>query len=236
MMVFFCVLFKISMAHTPVIKSYWIIRNVGQGLWVTRVENSRCIHYDFGGERIKLIQLTRRFRADCQFKKNILNLSHPDYDHYSFKNMIVSQSKNVCWNTLPHGGFFLKGSTPFCDKENSHVLFYTKAEKAKNNNSVVMHHFPFLLPGDSTIKMEKSWARTKKFQSSNYKYLILGHHGSLTSTGNFLISRLKPIKLAIASSRYLKYKHPHPSLVQRLKKNKIPLISTEDWGNLVFID
>lgn len=87
-----------------------------------------------------------------------------------------------------------------------------------------------LLTGDSTKIQEKIWPK-KLFIS--YNYLTLGHHGSRTSTSAELLNSLKNLKQAIVQARYKKYKPSHYSVVYRLKDYKVPLLKTEDWGNIL---
>lgn len=104
--------------------------------------------------------------------------------------------------------------------------------KTTNDASKVFIVNNVLIPGDSSTKSEKSWAFNL---NSKVKYLILGHHGSRTSTSDLLLSHLPSLKLAIASARYARYKHPHLETIERLKRFKVPLLKTEDWGNIHII-
>lgn len=65
------------------------------------------------------------------------------------------------------------------------------------------------------------------------RVLALGHHGSRTSTSKDLLKELPNLKLAIASARKRRYGHPHRETVEALGKFKVPILSTEDWGNIV---
>ena len=64
------------------------------------------------------------------------------------------------------------------------------------------------------------------------QYLLLGHHGSRTSTSEQLLVGLPHLKLAIASSRHRRFGHPHLETQLRLKSHHVPLITTEDWVNI----
>jgi competence protein ComEC len=63
--------------------------------------------------------------------------------------------------------------------------------------------------------------------------LILGHHGSQTSSSQAFLTQARP-GLAIASARRARYGHPHRKVVSRLRQKKIPTLTTEDWGSLFF--
>jgi competence protein ComEC len=105
--------------------------------------------------------------------------------------------------------------------------------KSSNDKSQVLGWEDFLVPGDSTMKAERIWSREFKLQ--HFKYLLLGHHGSQSSTSEALLKRLTSLKLAIASARFAKYGHPHRKVKERLKNHGVSLISTEQWGT-VFIE
>jgi competence protein ComEC len=89
-----------------------------------------------------------------------------------------------------------------------------------------------LIPGDSTAPQEKIWSYHGNMQKTGF--LLLGHHGSRTSTSEELLSQLPHLKVAIASARFARYGHPHLEVVRRLKKYHVALLKTEDWGNLWF--
>lgn len=63
--------------------------------------------------------------------------------------------------------------------------------------------------------------------------LILGHHGSKSSTSEYLLNNLS-IRQSISSARWKRYHHPHPQVLARLQIKKIPNLRTEDWGHIIF--
>ncbi len=209
-----------------------VIWNVGQGLWVTQVTTNTCVHYDMGGEIAPL----HRARILCQKKKNLLYLSHWDFDHYRFVAQFQRQVAELCLVRAPpmprkiHSRFLVKA----CQQHDSRTraLWTLASGKTQNEQSFVYYHTQqkILLPGDSPMSQEKFWRnRVSPFT----KTLILGHHGSRTSTSQKLLHRLTRTRLAIASARKKKYNHPHPEVAYRLRKFGISLISTQDWGNII---
>lgn len=224
-----------TLAEAPNYQDYFVIRNVGQGLWITHVMNSTCEHYDFGGELFQIKKLKKQLISQCYNKLNKLNLSHADMDHYSFLNLIYNKTQASCWSVRPQE--ILKnepqGLTYCMDKDSaSHILFYESYGSNKNDRSIVQQVHHFLIPGDSSIKMEKIWSQRLKYLNHPIKYLVLGHHGSRTATGENLLAQLPHLKMAFASARFLKYKHPHSETLKRLRKHHVPLIKTEDWGDI----
>ncbi len=89
----------------------------------------------------------------------------------------------------------------------------------------------FLIPGDSP----HGPLTASLPLSPNIKVLSLSHHGSRTGTSIELLNKLPNLQMAVASARYVKYRHPHSDVIWALQQKKIPLLRTEDWGNIHFI-
>ena len=215
--------------------SSFILWNVGQGQWITFSSPSHCIHFDMGGEKVRWTQVQR----ECQNKNNWLFISHGDWDHLSFVYQARRKLKRLCLKNNPvlpqkRKNFFK--SFPRCQGgslETSEIHFHFKPrfrKKQLNDNSHVFGINHFLIPGDSTKKMERQWLHG--LHPHKYKVLVLGHHGSRTSTSVELLDSLPYLKQAVTSSRKTKYGHPHRIVQDRLVKYGIPLISTEDWGTI----
>jgi competence protein ComEC len=214
---------------------YFVVWNVGQGLWTTEVDFQRCQHFDTGGEFYPLAKIKRW----CGDKENQIFLSHWDLDHISgLKKRKILGSK-ICLALRPIGTAnarkeaLLEG-LPEC-KRDSRLQIYspTDGRAESNDRSHIILNRDILLPGDSTSQMEKFW-RHQLPGISRTHFLILGHHGSKTSTSEVLVQSLPELKMAIASARWKKYHHPHFQIQSRLKEHGIPLLRTEEWGNLWF--
>jgi competence protein ComEC len=223
--------FKMTVAYTPHHISSMLIRNVGQGQWITHIRNDSCDHYDFGGEMINAYNHKKQFINDCSNKINRLYLSHAHVDHYAFISLIIKNSKSTCWQLVPLDEMN-RQTLPYCDEPNDIAsIIYTGWDgKTKNDRSTVLSVNKFLLPGDASSKKEKEWV--KRSNLKEIEYLVLGHHGSQTSTSIELLRHLPRLKMTIASARYKRYRHPSFKTVSKIKMHKIPLIKTEDWGNL----
>jgi competence protein ComEC len=231
--IFLICFFKMTLAQAPHHEDYFVVRYVGQGLWTTRIQNDLCEHYDFGGEIFMTAPLKKKFISQCFNKLNILHLSHSDWDHYAFLELIVNNSKKVCWGTRPPEPLKKEPyGVPYCDQHSNQILFYDSSSRTKNDRSVIQLVNSILIPGDSSIKMEKTWSSHLQTRKKSIKYLLLGHHGSRTSTGDNLLRQLTQLKLGIASARFQKYRHPHIEVTKKLREHKVPLIKTEDWGDI----
>lgn len=219
-------------------KEMFIVWNVGQGLWSTLQSKDICYHVDFGGEKYSSKRIQNCF-------SNEIFLTHLDQDHISFLPRIKSKS---CLHTI--GSSLLKfygknkihklkkiQQLDLCDSKQSDIekIFpledFNASPSFKDNDlsSVFKVRNQILIPGDSTLRSEKIW-QTKKL--SSIQILVLGHHGSQTSTGEELLRQLPNLRMAISSSRFAKYHHPSPRVVELLKQKKIPNLLTEDWGSI----
>lgn len=210
--------------------------NVGQGLWTTFQENRSCLHFDLGGEQVRW-QTPLKV---CAQKENRLYLSHWDWDHIGFIRKAARLFRQVCVAQSPLGEAPNWKKKIFqalhkCPEALTEVRRLSGARilgRSSNASSqVFLVRNRYLLPGDSEKAQEKVWARETL---KDVKVLVLGHHGSRTSTSAHLLNRLPHLKMAVASSRTKKYGHPHKEVAVRLKSRGISLLKTEDWGNLHF--
>ncbi len=219
-------------------QSEFIVWNVGQGQWTTEVSKTHCTHYDMGGE----FDVSRDVLKLCQNKSNRIHLSHWDWDHISFVIAFSLRASSACLIQLPEGSHNRRKEKmlrrlPRCsDRPNIdyNTIYSGTGEKRSNDASsvVVSKNFGILIPGDATASTEKKWAR---HLSPKIQGLILGHHGSRTSTSELLLKRLPRLQWAVASARLRRYGHPHIQVVDHLRERKIPLLKTEDWGSLHFL-
>jgi len=210
--------------------------NVGQGAWTTWSAPGVCVHFDMGGERFN----PRRLRAECSGKKNFAVFSHWDWDHISFAAKSRAALGTLCVLAMPGGSpsaskrLYLSKIPP-CRSEFPlvEIEFQIRGRaKTANGASRVFLHRGVLFPGDPGTAQEKFWIHG--LAGRFVRGLMLGHHGSKTSTSALLLSKLGPLKFAIASARSRVYGHPHRIVRERLKERGISLIPTEDWGNLIF--
>jgi len=217
----------------------WVLWNVGQGQWLTRVEAQTCSHFDLGGEKAPW----QSVKNLCQHRTNLIFLSHDDQDHLSFLLSFLRKFPKACIINKPHlrkPSLGKKLLPYFCQEkfpEKWQLIHSPTLQKRNNRNSQVVLAQGVLIPGDSTRSDEKIWApklRTSLNKQAAVKVLILGHHGSLTSTSIGLLNATPNLRLALASARAARYGHPHPKVIERLQKRKTPVLSTENWGHIFF--
>ncbi len=92
--------------------------------------------------------------------------------------------------------------------------------RAANEDSVVFvfnsqnNGNKILFTGDSGIEEEKIFAQ----RAGTIDILKVGHHGSKTSTSEYLLSTIKPKIVLISSGEKNSYGHPHKQVVDLLKR------------------
>ncbi len=218
-----------------------IIWNVGQGQWATVSTSKTCLHFDIGGERVNWSPIL----ALCKPKKNLAFFSHWDMDHLSFVSSAFRQFENFCVSALPSGPcpsekkLKIFSNLPRCSIERPKEvieIFESRSlnlqKLSSNDYSRVFEYSNWMLAqGDSPIRQEKHWTENSALLEK-IKVIVLGHHGSRTSTSDLLLSRLPNLKIAIASARKARYGHPHEEVLKRLKKFGVSSILTEEWGNI----
>jgi competence protein ComEC len=236
--IFFLITLSCSLIAEEFARKYFVVWNVGQGQWATRVDAQECWHFDRGGEFFP-----GRFRKVCAHKSQKLFISHWDWDHVGG---IGSLDSETCLAKGPTGKssrrkMDLVAKFHPCASFPKTVAFWTpealaKAKgKGKPNSNDSSHIFltgGILIPGDAPVSSEKRWLHSLPL--SSVKILLLGHHGSKTSTSQELLDELPHLKQAVSSARWRRYHHPHPEVAARLSKARVPLLRTEDWGNIWF--
>ena len=210
-----------------------IVWNVGQGQWVTIVDLGTCWHFDTGGERAPWASLART----CRDLDNRVTYSHWDSDHVGFANRLSGALPGTC----PAGG---ARRTRARAKEKSAratsrlrgpaaVRKLARCRRPRRQRAQPGELVPArrLIPGDATRAEEKRYvdAFTKL---ATTRWLVLAHHGSRTSTSTHLLDAMPDLRGAIASARVKRYGHPHAEVRRDLRTHHVPLLSTEDWGNI----
>ncbi len=244
-------LFLTAQPNEPMLnlQNYFVIWNVGQGQWTTLVSAETCQHFDVGGETIK--NLKKNLSVFCKNKANQVFLTHWDWDHISYLKFLFETFPEVCMARGPavatkdRRKIILLKSLKICNSDNlaaqvldlnsNNPLYGHVIGKNSSNQSSQVFYLSsvrILIPGDSPTSEENIWQQNSEIKK--VKGLVLGHHGSRTSTSFDLLNHLQNLKWAVCSSRKQKYGHPSAEVVFRLHRKKLPLLSTEIWGNIIF--
>lgn len=218
--------------------AFFIVWNIGQGQFTSLVTPTKCLHFDAGGE----FSVFARVKRLCYKKTNMFYFSHWDWDHISFAQEFQKKQFRMCvrfptYGTKKKFAQHLFKKLQQCSEtelpaEVKTVFQGSNDPKASSNDQSMVYQIKdILIPGDSTAQEEKIWTH---HLPGNIHFLVLGHHGSRSSTSQQLLSQLPLLKQAICSARKQKYNHPHGEVVGRLRKNKTPLLKTEEWGHIAF--
>jgi competence protein ComEC len=211
-----------------------VVWNIGQGQWITVLDKNKCIHFDVGGEFYN----QNKISSLCSKKENFIFYSHWDWDHVGLTSKLKGSVKNLCIAVAPKGeaSFHKKkllSKIPVCNKPLEKVqqvhFQYPNSKNPNDLSQIFIYDRKFLIPGDSTQKMEKVWSPKLP---NNLKWLSASHHGSRTSTSEVFLKHNPSIKQAFVSARNAVYGHPHKIVMDRLKNHGIAVLKTEDWGNI----
>ena len=217
--------------------------DVGQGLATLIVKNSKGILYDTGpawqgGDMAELEILPYLHREGITLEKVIL--SHDDNDHAGGASTILKAYPNVEFITPSHKNYGENHRT-FCtagrdwnwQRLHFQILSpYSIVERADNAHSCVIlvddGKHSVLLTGDTEVKNEQIFARTL----GKIDVLQVGHHGSKTSTSEYLLSQVRPDVAIISSGRWNPWKFPHYSVMERLHRYKSAVENTAISGQV----
>lgn len=104
-----------------------------------------------------------------------------------------------------------------------------------NNASVVLRavygNNSVLLTGD--IEEEAETAILASGADIHATMLKVAHHGSATSTSTGFLLASAPRTAIISAGKNNRYKHPHPSVVDRLLRHGIAIATTAEMGTIV---
>ncbi len=214
-----------------------IVWNVGQGQWITQSSLSECLHFDIGGETSPLEAVDRI----CHTLFNAVYFTHSDLDHIRFVKIAAHRLPFFCIAQRPMDvltsplKISLFSQLKNCEvrREDVQTILSPEFMFHKNASQVFLVAQRWLIPGDSPQAEERLWI-DKILSKSAIRFLILGHHGSRTSTGSNLLRALSSLEVTVASARRAKYGHPHPQTLKRLASHGLLPLTTEDFGHLRF--
>ncbi|MFF0828723.1 MBL fold metallo-hydrolase [Brevibacillus sp. NPDC003359] len=105
-----------------------------------------------------------------------------------------------------------------------------------NEMSAVIHltygNNSFLFMGDAEGESESDLLKSQVNLKSDV--LLVGHHGSKTSTSQEFLDKVKPSYAVIQSGKGNKYGHPTDAVLNRLSDKGIKIHRNDEQGNIVF--
>ncbi|MEH6814193.1 MAG: DNA internalization-related competence protein ComEC/Rec2 [Motiliproteus sp.] len=224
------------------------VLDVGQGLAVYVETRNHRLLYDTGrrfNSGYTVAQSTiRPFLASSGVTTiDGLVISHGDIDHAGGSDFV--QDSYVPAFVLSGSGKQIINNSMPCREGHSwvwdDVLFrflhpgddiYDK----ENNRSCVLQiispNGSILLTGDIETKVEVDLVR-RYGEKLKVDVLVAAHHGSKTSTSNEFLEHVNPSVVLASSGFRNNFGHPHPRVVQRIKKQGIGFFNTAVSGALI---
>lgn len=208
--------------------------NVGQGDSCLINYHTTSILIDTGGLSYKDIAndvLIPYFKKNQIYDLDLVITTHDDFDHNgalvtlndNFK--IKRYVKDYKMFPLKVGGVEIR---------NFNV--YPELWNEENDESLVLsftiNSYSFLIMGDAPIKIEKKIMEDNK--KLNATILKVGHHGSKTSSSEEFIKYVNPKEAVISCGKNNKYGHPHQSVINILKSNKVKIRRTDIEGSIIY--
>jgi competence protein ComEC len=223
------------------------VYDVGQGSAVLIHTRDARLLYDSGAVyRSGITAFERAVLPLWQFQNieslDKLIISHSDTDHIGGASFILDKTKvdsldyGSPW-TLPIDASIKRQSchdAPAWDWNGVRFEYIRdprqQSSEDTNQQSCILkvqgRECSLLLMGDADTEVE-GWLMPK---IGPVTWLMVGHHGSKTSTSSALLEAAQP-QAAIISAGFLnRYRHPHPDVVERIRAYDIPIHRTDQAG------
>ena len=221
--------------------------DVGQGLATLIVKEGKGVLYDTGpawqngavGSSMAELEILPYLQREG-IELETLILSHDDNDHsggakailatYPEIELITPSRKNY---GETHRTFCLQGKQWQWRGLDFKILSPMQiTDRAENPQSCVIlltdGQYQILLTGDADVATERSFAENL----GKINVLQVGHHGSKTSTGEFLLGQTKPDIALISSGRWNAWNFPHPTVIERLNRYQSAVENTAISGHI----
>lgn len=226
-----------AVAHSGSLKiTVW---DVGQGLSVLLQTPSQNILYDSGTAYAAEMALLPNLRAAGITRLDAVIASHHDDDHdgglpavqqrYPAAALWAGQPENY-----PRAQYCQSGKTWTADGVYFEWLTLPRMPSTPDNDAscvlrAIAGKHALLITGDLSARGEAQLL-AQYGDALQSDVLILGHHGSRSSSSSAFINRVAP-RWAIASSGFANaYHHPHPDVINRLAAHGVTLLRTDTQG------
>ena len=244
----FCICIN-ALGYGYITKPKWQLDtlDVGQGLATLIVKEGKGVLYDTGpawqsgagGSSMAELEILPYLQREG-IELEILILSHDDNDHSGGAKAILAAYPEIDLITPSrknygemHHTFCLQGKQWQWRGLDFKVLSPTQiTDRAENPQSCVIlftdGQYQILLTGDADVATERSFAE----KAGKINVLQVGHHGSKTSTGEFLLAQMKPDIALISSGRWNAWNFPHPTVIERLNRYQSVVENTAISGHI----
>lgn len=217
--------------------------DIGQGTAVVVQHAGQTLLYDTGGGVPELYTQADKIIVPFLRQANVtsidtLVLSHGDFDHAGGRHAIA-QSMGVA----QHYGFAGKACRageiwPWTAAVTITTLSGTgQAQDQRNDDSCVLlveaYGRRFLLAGDISSRRERELVRYWR-QALRADILLVGHHGSQSSTSATWLKWVAPSRAAISVGRGNRFGHPATQVSERLRASDIVIDNTAVHGTVAY--
>lgn len=197
--------------------------NIGQGHATLIKHNNKSILIDTG-KSSHYAYLKHTLHSYRIKKLNALLITHDDEDHSgSVEHLIKDMFILGPW----------KHKTSYEAKDLIIQSLLNDRYEDSNEDSgiyrIQVNNLTLLLTGDAYQLQEKKLIDL--YHNLNVDVLLVGHHGSRTSTHPDFIAHIKPI-LSIISAQNSIYGHPHVETLRTLQKHQSTILELEKHGDV----
>ena len=149
-------------------------------------------------------------------------------DNTGFRSELTDAfESSICW---------ISTDAQLSDGDWRIVIFAGDAEKAGNESSLSVlfqrQNCDILITGDRSVQMED--ALLDRWELPQLELLVVGHHGSASSTGFRLLSQTQPAYAAISVGEDNRYGHPTEQALARLERAGCKVLRTDRDGDINF--
>ena len=213
--------------------------DVGQGLSVLLQTTSHNLLYDSGTAHAAEMALLPNLRAAGITRLDAIIASHHDDDHDGGLPAVQQRYPDAAlWagqpENYPRARYCQSGTTWTADGVYFEWLTLPHSADTPDNDAscvlrVIAGSHALLITGDLSARGEAQLI-AQYGDALQSDVLVLGHHGSKSSSSGAFINRVAP-RWAIASSGFANaYRHPHPDVINRLAAHGVTLLRTDTQG------
>ena len=228
--------------------------NVGQGDAIfIQAPNGVQVLID-GGPNSSILRELTKVMPIYDRHIDVVIMTHPDADHVGGLNDVLRRYKvgmvfepGVFASTTAYTSFKKKTQTRLARRGDRiylnddiylDILFPDRDTKGWETNTasiisrLVYGDSSVLLTGDAPAKIEKFLVKYDDLQSDILK---LGHHGSNTSSAEEFLAEVQPEYAIVSAGKDNRYNHPHPLVIDRVRKYTKNILSTAEEGAIRFV-
>ena len=239
----------------PLIGNYLVtVMDVGQGQCVLLRCGSRNYLVDCGGEHGKTVadKVAGVLLSQGITALDGIIVTHFDADHANGVQYLLervpaavlylpdapddTRFREELGTAYPERIGWVSSDIQFAQDDWRITIFAGESEKAGNESSLCVlfqrQNCDILITGDRSIHMED--ALLDKYTLPQLELLVVGHHGSASSTGFRLLQETKPAYAAISVGADNAYGHPSEQALARLELAGCKILRTDIHGDIDF--